>query len=166
MKIPAAFLLLSASSTSAFAPARLTTRQVTASSALYGSAVDKVKEMFKGKPAEDAEFDKMVKSNFPGAISNKELATRVVELLEEKGFTVENTLLCTSLCADELARVLEDEFVEIYGNNFNLGGLSGFPFAGNTGWGGKSRIHEDCTSFYLVSCANLYNTVTVICMQP
>ena len=135
MKIPAAFLLLSAASTSAFAPARLTTRQVTASSALYGSAVDKVKEMFKGKPAENAEFDKMVKSNFPGAISNKELAERVVELLEEKGMGSENTLLCTSLCADELARVLEDEFVEIYGNNFNLGGLSGFPFAGNTGWG-------------------------------
>jgi hypothetical protein len=149
MKIPAAFLLLSASSTSAFAPARLTTRQVAASSALYGSAVDKVKEMFKGKPAENLEFDKMVKSNFPGAISNKELATRVVELLEEKGFMVENTLLCTSLCADELARVLEDEFVEIYGNNFNLGGLSGFPFAGNTGWGAMSA-HVPDNGFNLV----------------
>ena len=99
--------------------------------------------MFKGKPAENEEFDKMVKQNFPGAISNKELATRVVELLEEKGMEPENTLLCTSLCADELARVLEDEFVEIYGNNFNLGGLSGFPFAGNTGWGAMSAHVPD-----------------------
>ena len=63
-------------------------------SALYGSAVDKVKEMFKGKPAENEVFDKMVKQNFPGAISNKELATRVVELLKEKGFDPTNTLLC------------------------------------------------------------------------
>jgi hypothetical protein len=23
----------------------------------------------------------------------------------------------------------------VYDTNFNLGGLSGFPFAGNTGWG-------------------------------
>ena len=108
-----------------------------------GSVVDKVKEMFKGKPAENAEFDKLVKKNFPGAVSNNELATRVVELLEEKGFNPSNTLLCTSLCADELARVLEDEFVEIYGNNFNLGGLSGFPFAGNTGWGAMSAHVPD-----------------------
>ena len=46
-----------------------------------------------------------------------------------------NTLLCTSLCCDELARCLEDDFVKVYGNNFNLGGLAGFPFAGNTGFG-------------------------------
>jgi len=30
---------------------------------------------------------------------------------------------------------LEDQFVDVYGTNFNLGGLSGFPFAGKTGWG-------------------------------
>jgi len=47
-----------------------------------------------------------------GAISNKELATRVVDLLDEKGFTPDNTLLATSVCADELARELEDTFVD------------------------------------------------------
>ena len=88
-------------------------------------------------------FDKMVKSNFPGAISNKELSKKVVKALESKGFTAENTLLATSVCADELARVLEDEFVDIYGTNFNLGGLSGFPFAGNTGWGAMSAHVPD-----------------------
>ena len=36
----------------------------------------------------------------------------------------DNTLLCTSLCCDELARCLEDDFVKVYGNNFNLGGVS------------------------------------------
>jgi hypothetical protein len=95
------------------------------------------------RPAEDPEFDKLVQANFPGAISNKELATRVVGLLEEKGFSPANTLLATSVCADELARELEDEFVDIYGTNFNLGGLSGFPFAGNTGWGAMSAHVPD-----------------------
>jgi hypothetical protein len=40
--------------------------------------------MFKGKPAENEVFDKQ---NFPGAISNKELATRVVELLKRRDST-------------------------------------------------------------------------------
>ena len=104
---------------------------------------EKLDKVFSTRPAEDPEFDKLVKANFPGAISNKELATRVVDLLGEKGFTPDNTLLATSVCADELARELEDEFVDIFGNNFNLGGLSGFPFAGNTGWGAMSAHVPD-----------------------
>ena len=107
------------------------------------TASEKLDKVFSTKPVENDAFDKMVKKNFPGAISNKELATRVVALLEEKGFNPSNTLLATSLCADELARVLEDEFVNIYGNHFNLGGLSGFPFAGNTGWGAMSAHVPD-----------------------
>ena len=40
-----------------------------------------------------------------------------------KGFENSNTLLATSLCCDELARTLEDDFLDVYGKNFNLGGL-------------------------------------------
>jgi len=107
------------------------------------TASDKVANVFSKLPQENAAVDKLVKKNFPGALSNKDLATRVVELLGEKGYTPANTLLATSLCADELARELEDEFVEIYGNNFNLGGLSGFPFAGNTGFGAMAAHIPD-----------------------
>jgi len=107
------------------------------------SASDKVAKIFKSKPAESGDFDKLVKSTFPGAISNKELATKVTKVLEEKGYTPANTLLATSLCADELARILEDDFVNVYGNNFNLGGLSGFPFAGNTGFGAMAAHIPD-----------------------
>mmetsp|Transcript_1900 Transcript_1900/g.3059 ORF Transcript_1900/g.3059 Transcript_1900/m.3059 type:complete len:296 (+) Transcript_1900:35-922(+) len=89
------------------------------------------------------EFDAVVKKAFPGAISNTDLVNKVVGVLEGKGFANENTLLATSLCADELARVLEDEFVSVYGNNFNLGGLSGFPFAGNTGFGAMAAHIPD-----------------------
>lgn len=88
-------------------------------------------------------FDDIVKDNFSGAIDNIELQSRVISLLDEKGFTANNTLLATSLCCDELARRLEDDFVKVYGNNFNLGGLSGFPFAGNTGFGAMAAHIPD-----------------------
>ena len=94
-------------------------------------------------PKVDEEFDAVVKSNFVGAMSNQELETAVVGVLEEKGFTADNTLLATSFCADELSRNLEDDFIKMYGNNFNLGGLAGFPFAGNTGFSAMSAHIPD-----------------------
>jgi hypothetical protein len=45
--------------------------------------------------------------------------------------------------SDELARNLEDDLNKVYGHNFNLGGLSGFPFAGNTGFGAMSAHVPD-----------------------
>jgi hypothetical protein len=38
---------------------------------------------------------------------------------------------------------LEDDFTGVYGNNFNLGGLAGFPFAGNTGFGAMAAHIPD-----------------------
>lgn len=146
MKLSAALIALSLTAAQAFQVATSPLgRAPTSLNVVKDSekASEKLEKVFASKPAENAEFDKLVKANFPGAISNKEMATRVVGLLEEKGFTPDNTLLATSVCADELARELEDQFVEIYGNNFNLGGLSGFPFAGNTGWGAMSAHVPD-----------------------
>ena len=88
-------------------------------------------------------FDKVVKETFPGAISNDELLTKVVRVLDSKGYTSRNTLLATSLCCDELARALEDDFYEVYGKNFNLGGLAGFPFGGKTAFGAMSAHIPD-----------------------
>jgi hypothetical protein len=107
------------------------------------SASERVASIMASKPEENAAFDKLVKSNFPGAISNKELESKVASILESKGLTPANTLLCTSLCCDELARNLEDDLNKVYGHNFNLGGLSGFPFAGNTGFGAMSAHVPD-----------------------
>jgi hypothetical protein len=45
--------------------------------------------------------------------------------------------------SDELARNLENDLNKVYGHNFNLGGLSGFPFAGNTGFGAMSAHVPD-----------------------
>jgi len=97
----------------------------------------------KDYPDEDDAFDKMVKTTFPGAITNKKLENKVVHILARKGFEGDNTLLATSLCCDELARCLEDDLGKVYGKNFFLGGLAGFPFAGNTGFGAMSAHIPD-----------------------
>lgn len=115
--------------------------------------LEKIQRLLKEEtlPKVDPEFDTMLKGIFPGAINNSQLQKNVVKVLAEKGYTGSNTLLATSLCCDELARRLEDDFVNIYGNNFNLGGLSGFPFAGNTGFGAMSaHIPDDgyCLTIY------------------
>jgi hypothetical protein len=112
-------------------------------------AKSKVKEIFKDAPS-PTKYDKMITSIFPGALSNKDLESRVVEVLAGKGYTDKNTLLATSLCCDELARRLEDDFVAVYGNNFNLGGLAGFPFAGNTGFGAMSAHIPDNGSCLII----------------
>lgn len=136
-----ALILLSVlASASAFQPGAFgssTSRHTTSLNAESSNAVlDKIKSQFAESGQKfDADFDNMVKDAFPGALSNEELETRVVKILSGKGYDSANTLLCTSLCCDELARTLEDDFVGAFGNNFNLGGLAGFPFAGNTGFG-------------------------------
>ena len=73
------------------------------SSSLFASddaILDKVKDIFKSAP-ELTEYDGTVTAIFPGALSNQQLETRVVSILSDRGFTTENTLLCTSLCCDE-----------------------------------------------------------------
>jgi hypothetical protein len=129
-------LVLTASNTSAFQTSQPNGRLATTE--LHGFR-SKIKGLF----TKSTSFDKLVKKNFPGAVSNIDLEARVTKMLEKKGVSPDNTLLCTSLCCDELARVLEDDFVNIYGNNFNLGGLAGFPFAGNTGFGAMSAHVPD-----------------------
>jgi hypothetical protein len=106
---------------------------------------------FKAKdPNAQSPYDGEIEKIFPGCIGNNILREEVVDLLAGDGFTPENTLLATSLCADELARCLEDDFNEIYGNNFNLGGLSGFPFAGDTGFGAMSAHIPDDGSCLII----------------
>lgn len=113
MKLSIATLVAVAATTEAFHASRIVGRapqSPTRLSIVAGDekASEKLEKTLASMPMEDPEFDRLVKSNFPGAISNRELATRVVGLLEEKGFAPENTLLATSVCADELARVLEE----------------------------------------------------------
>jgi len=158
MKLSTALLVSFFASTSAFTPSFKASRVARSSSLniVAGdteNVVDKIKRLLDDAsiPKVDEDFDKIVKGHFPGAINNNDLQVKVVEALAKKGYNGENTLLCTSLCCDELARQLEDDFVKVYGNNFSLGGLSGFPFAGNTGFGAMAaHIPDDgyCLAVY------------------
>ena len=109
----------------------------------------RVKKLFEGAP-KPSQYDVLIKLIFPGAMSNEQLEGRVVKTLESKGFTPDNTLLATSLCCDELARRLEKDFNKIYDKNFNLGGLSGFPFAGRTGFGAMAAHIPDDGSCLII----------------
>jgi len=135
----AALIIGYLASATAFAPLSSTLRSITCDM----DVAKKVKETFTNSSKPDADFEKLVRSNFPGALSNKDLVSRVVDTLASKGYSGSNTLLATSFCCDELARQLEDDFNGIYGNNFNLGGLAGFPFAGNTGFGAMAAHIPD-----------------------
>lgn len=146
-----AILAVTSPTSSAFAPSKFSARVNRDSASLLKIVVGDTIEEFEARV--DATFDKAnprdpsfeatVQSHFGGAISNQDLVTSTARLLASQGFHGENTLLATSLCCDELARQLEDDFNGIYGNNFNLGGLAGFPFAGKTGFGAMAAHIPD-----------------------
>ena len=64
---------------------------------------------------------------YPKAISNSELVSKVTSTLAPHGYG-DTTLVATSLCCDEINRVLENDFTAVYGDTFSMGGLAGFPF--------------------------------------
>jgi hypothetical protein len=110
---------------------------------------NKVTDLFINAP-KPTQYDVMIKLTFPGALNYDQLESRIRRITGVKGFTPENTLLATSLCCDELARTMEKDLVKVYGNNFHLGGLAGFPFAGSTGFGAMAAHIPDDGSVLLV----------------
>ena len=81
---------------------------------------------------------------YPGAMSNTELVSSVTSKLKSYGFTNENTLIATSLCADEVNRTLEHSLCEATTlENFSMGGLAGFPFGGVTAFGAMAHHIPD-----------------------
>ena len=120
-----------------FTPSSLSSSSSSSSSstALFDTVfADKVTDLFANAP-KPTQYDVMIKLTFPGALNYDQLESRIRRTTGSKGYTPENTLLATSLCCDELARTMEKDLVKVYGNNFHLGGLAGFPFAGSTGFG-------------------------------
>lgn len=75
------------------------------------------------------------KETFPGVITAHSLARSLTTILKPRGFHPDNTILATSFCCDEVCRDLEDELREVYGQNFSMGGIAGFPFGGTTAFG-------------------------------
>jgi len=84
------------------------------------------------------------KSTFPNLITSHQLARSLQVVLQPHGFsstddTTNDTLLGTSFCCDEVCRDLEDELRQVFGQNFNIGGIAGFPFGGNAAFGAMAH---------------------------
>jgi hypothetical protein len=86
---------------------------------------------------------------FPGALKNKDLVRKVSDTLDKYDFGADS-LVATSLCVDEVNRVLDEDFGKVYGDPFNMGGLSGFPLAGVTGFGAMASHIPDGGSCLIV----------------
>jgi len=75
------------------------------------------------------------KTTFPGVVTAHQLGRSLKVILSPLGIGSNSTLLATSFSGDEVNRDVEDELRAIYGQNFNLGGIGGFPFGGLTAFG-------------------------------
>ncbi len=87
----------------------------------------------------------MTDNYFPGALSITNLQGFVIERLSEQNLNKKNTIWATSVCSDEVNQSLHqlDEYFETFGP-FILGGISGIPFAGKTGFKAfSSHIPDD-----------------------
>lgn len=84
-----------------------------------------------------------IKKSFPKALRNVDLVKKVSAQLAPYGYG-KSTLLCTSLCCDEVNRPLEKDFQKAFGDHFHIGGLAGFAFGGATGFGAMvAHIPDD-----------------------
>merc|ERR1719482_260379 len=98
----------------------------------------------RGEAPHDIAHHEALLKVFPGALPATAFVAHAIELLHQKGMTCENTILGTSFCVDEVNRNIESSFANSFSTQyFNLGGLSGFPFAGAVGINTmKSHIPE------------------------
>jgi len=100
-------------------------------------------------PGESSLCKSKIQTVFPGALKNKELVRSVSDNLKKFGYG-RNSLVATSLCSDEVNRVLEKDFAAVYDDNFSMGGLAGFPFGGVTSFGAMAAHIPDGGSCLVV----------------
>jgi len=94
-------------------------------------------------------MESKVTEAFPKAMTNADLVSKVTGALKEYGYG-ETSLVATSLCCDEVNRVLEKDFSEHYTDNFSMGGLAGFPFGGVVSFGAMAHHIPDDGSCLIV----------------
>ena len=73
--------------------------------------------------------------NFPNSVEGGKLTREIVHnLATEYGATLKNTLFGFSTCPDEINRTVTQFNRHYGGKEFPLGGLTGYPFRGKTGF--------------------------------
>lgn len=79
---------------------------------------------------------------YPDAFPISQMPNKLRKVLPE--YTQQNTLLCTSLCSDEINNPFLNTLGKVYGPAFVMGGLAGVPFVGTSGVGAAvSHVPED-----------------------
>lgn len=75
-----------------------------------------------------------IPKHFPSAIRITDLETRIITDLVERKLDLKSTIWATSFCSDEVNNMFSP-FYDLFAGPgpFNLGGISGLPFAGVTG---------------------------------
>ncbi len=77
----------------------------------------------------------IVRAHFPGAFEEEAFVKRsALTLLQDHGFTAENTLACVGVCRDELCHPLTRKIREMWGDTFDLSSLAGMPWLGRSGY--------------------------------
>ncbi len=94
-------------------------------------------------------IDKKIKALFPGAAPyEKVLEDYYQRLLQEQELEVSKTIAAVSLCPDELNNVVIEKIRDYFGHVFHLGGLTGYPFSGETGFNAfGDHIPDDGNAF-------------------
>jgi hypothetical protein len=90
-----------------------------------------------------------IREVYPAALPNYALVDKVSKALASYGYG-KTTLLTTSLCCDEVNRPLEEDFQDVFGEHFNMGGLAGFAFGGVTAFGAMAHHIPDDGSCIIV----------------
>eukprot|EP00401_Gymnodinium_catenatum_P037450 CAMPEP_0117485922 /NCGR_PEP_ID=MMETSP0784-20121206/15212_1 /TAXON_ID=39447 /ORGANISM="" /LENGTH=701 /DNA_ID=CAMNT_0005280519 /DNA_START=74 /DNA_END=2176 /DNA_ORIENTATION=- len=98
-------------------------------------------------PSRESPVYRALQTYFPGALPGQAVHQRTLRIFGRYGFEDKNTIFGTSLCPDEINNesfglpVLMQEF---WGEVFPMGGISGAPFAGKTGFKAfSSHVAED-----------------------
>jgi Limiting CO2-inducible proteins B/C beta carbonyic anhydrases len=97
-------------------------------------------------------------SKYPKALPNYELMNRIQSSLSTYGYFGPNgqpgnndTLVCTSLCCDEVNRPLEQDLEVLFGSDhFSIGGLAGFAWSGSVGFGAMASHIPDHGNCFIV----------------
>jgi len=79
-------------------------------------------------------WQQTLSKTFPKAIDFKDLTTVTKDVLSSVGLTTNNTLFGNCTCRDEINQYDIEKLAAIWGENFDLAGLGGYPSAGITGF--------------------------------
>ena len=90
----------------------------------------------------------LTRKHFPAAMGSKEVLAKVKTTLRSFGANPSNMLSTYSVCPDEINHrdgQIVDQFTKEFGGGkvFDLGGLAGVPFTGQTGWSAFSHHIPD-----------------------